>query len=170
MLTCFCDRGAFTQEQSEKVLAAARKHGLGTRAHVCQFTAAKLEPLLEHQPASFDHMDCVQPEDISLLAQQRHGGSPAAGSKLFSWPQRISRRAAADRCWRAGGAGHRLQSRHVAHAEHAVRDVTGMHTHEDDVRRRRLLRRRSMPRARCGCKTEKAVWKPVKTRTWRSLT
>ena len=65
----FCDRGAFTQEQSERVLAAARRHGLGTRAHVCQFTAAKLGPLLEHQPASFDHMDCVQPEDVSLLAR-----------------------------------------------------------------------------------------------------
>lgn len=65
----FCDRGAFTQEQSEKILAAARKNNLGTRAHVCQFTAAKLGPLLQHQPASFDHMDCVQPGDISLLAQ-----------------------------------------------------------------------------------------------------
>jgi len=65
----FCERGAFTQEQSERVLAAARKHGLGTRAHVCQFTAANLGPLLEHQPASLDHMDCVQPEDVSLLAQ-----------------------------------------------------------------------------------------------------
>ena len=51
-------------------MAAARKHGLGTRAHVCQFTAAKLKPLLEYQPASFDHMDCVQPEDISLLARR----------------------------------------------------------------------------------------------------
>ncbi|HET8889033.1 MAG TPA: imidazolonepropionase [Candidatus Angelobacter sp.] len=65
----FCDRGAFTQEQSEKVLAAARKYGLGTRAHVCQFTASKLAPLLAYQPASFDHMDCVQPEDVSLLAR-----------------------------------------------------------------------------------------------------
>ncbi len=65
----FCDRGAFTQVQSERVLAAARQHGLGTRAHVCQFTPAKLGPLLEHQPASLDHMDCVQPEDISLLAR-----------------------------------------------------------------------------------------------------
>jgi imidazolonepropionase len=64
----FCDRGAFTQEQSEKVLATARKNGLGARAHVCQFTAANLKPLLEHEPASFDHMDCVNPEDISLLA------------------------------------------------------------------------------------------------------
>jgi imidazolonepropionase len=65
----FCDRGAFTQEQSEKVLAAARKNGLGTRAHVCQFTAAKLAPLLEHQPVSLDHMDCVSPEDITLLSR-----------------------------------------------------------------------------------------------------
>lgn len=65
----FCDRGAFTQEQSERVLAAARQHGLGTRAHVCQFTPAKLAPLLEHQPASLDHMDCVRPEDIGLLAR-----------------------------------------------------------------------------------------------------
>jgi len=70
----FCDRGAFTQEQSEKVLAAARKNGLGTRAHVCQFTAANLKPLLEYQPASFDHMDCVQPADVSLLA---HGDTVA---------------------------------------------------------------------------------------------
>ncbi len=65
----FCDRGAFTQEQSEKVLAAARKHGLGTRAHICQFTPAKLGPILEHEPASLDHMDCVQSEDVALLAR-----------------------------------------------------------------------------------------------------
>jgi len=78
----FCDRGAFTQEQAEKVLAAARKHGLGTRAHVCQFTSAELKPLLEYQPASFDHMDCVQPKDISLLVRERRWQS-AARSKLF---------------------------------------------------------------------------------------
>ena len=65
----FCDRGAFTPEQSDKVLAAARRHGLGTRAHVCQFTPSRLGPLMEHQPASLDHMDCVQREDIGLLAR-----------------------------------------------------------------------------------------------------
>jgi imidazolonepropionase len=65
----FCERGAFTQQQSERVLASSRKHGLGTRAHVCQFTAANLGPLLRHQPASLDHMDCVQPQDVSLLAR-----------------------------------------------------------------------------------------------------
>jgi imidazolonepropionase len=79
----FCDRGAFTQEQSEKVLAAARKHGLGTRAHVCQFTSAKLKPLLEHQPASLDHMDCVQPEDVSLLAQRETVAVLLPGANYF---------------------------------------------------------------------------------------
>jgi imidazolonepropionase len=79
----FCDRGAFTQEQSEKVLAAAHKHGLGTRAHVCQFTAAKLKPLLEYQPASFDHMDCLQPEDISLMAQRETVAVLLPGANYF---------------------------------------------------------------------------------------
>jgi len=64
----FCERGAFTLEQSEKILAAARHHGLDTRAHVCQFTASRLSGLLQHKPASLDHMDCVHVEDISLLA------------------------------------------------------------------------------------------------------
>ncbi|MFL6310655.1 MAG: imidazolonepropionase [Terriglobales bacterium] len=79
----FCDRGAFTQEQSEKVLAAAREHGLGTRAHVCQFTAAKLRPLLQYQPASFDHMDCVQAEDVSLLAQRETVAVLLPGANYF---------------------------------------------------------------------------------------
>ena len=64
----FCERGAFTLEQSEKILAAARRHGLDTRAHVGQFTASRLGSLLAHKPASLDHMDCVAPEDLTALA------------------------------------------------------------------------------------------------------
>jgi imidazolonepropionase len=64
----FCERGAFTLEQSERILATARAHGLDTRAHVCQFTASPLEPLLKHKPASFDHMDCVADTDLTALA------------------------------------------------------------------------------------------------------
>ena len=64
----FCERGAFTLEQSEKVLAAALEHDLDTRAHVCQFTPSRLSKLLGHRPASLDHMDCVHEQDISLLA------------------------------------------------------------------------------------------------------
>lgn len=65
----FCERGAFTLEQSEKILCAARRHGLDTRAHVCQFTASRLSGLLAHQPASLDHMDCAGDEDITELAR-----------------------------------------------------------------------------------------------------
>jgi imidazolonepropionase len=64
----FCERGAFTLEQSQRVLAAARSHGLDTRAHVCQFTASRLNGLLEYEPASLDHMDCVGDEDVRALA------------------------------------------------------------------------------------------------------
>jgi imidazolonepropionase len=64
----FCERGAFTLEQSEKILAAARRHGLDTRAHVGQFTASRLGSLLAHKPASLDHMDCVAFEDLAILA------------------------------------------------------------------------------------------------------
>ena len=66
----FCERGAFTLEQSEKIFAAAQKAGLGTRAHVCQFTPSKLNALLTYQPASLDHMDCVALKDLRLLARE----------------------------------------------------------------------------------------------------
>jgi imidazolonepropionase len=64
----FCERGAFTLEQSERIFAAARQHGLNTRAHVCQFTPLRLGGLLSHHPASLDHMDCVGEEDVASLA------------------------------------------------------------------------------------------------------
>ncbi len=65
----FCERGAFSMEQSQRILRAAVEHGLGVRAHVCQLTAARLEPLLAFHPASFDHMDHVSDADIVLLAE-----------------------------------------------------------------------------------------------------
>jgi imidazolonepropionase len=65
----FCERDAFTLEQSQQILASARRHGLDTRAHVCQFTPSKLRGLLARRPASLDHMDCVDDEDVAALAQ-----------------------------------------------------------------------------------------------------
>jgi imidazolonepropionase len=65
----FCERGAFTLAQSEAVLAAARRAGLDTRAHVCQFTPSELKGLLGFRPASLDHMDCVRDEDVAALAR-----------------------------------------------------------------------------------------------------
>ncbi|HEX2329072.1 MAG TPA: imidazolonepropionase [Candidatus Angelobacter sp.] len=64
----FCERGAFTVEQAERIFTAARQHGLDTRAHVCQFTPSRLSGLLAHQAASLDHMDCVADGDLRSLA------------------------------------------------------------------------------------------------------
>ncbi len=65
----FCERGAFSMEQSRRILHCAVEHNLGVRAHVCQLTPSKLGPLLEFHPASFDHMDFVSDEDIAILAK-----------------------------------------------------------------------------------------------------
>lgn len=65
----FCDRGAFTLQQAGRIFAAARAHGLGVRAHVGQFTITRLGELLKHKPASLDHLDHIDPEDVSLLSR-----------------------------------------------------------------------------------------------------
>jgi len=65
----FCERGAFTMEQSRRILRSAVEHNMGVRAHVCQLTPEKLAPLLEFHPASLDHMDFVSDEDISALVK-----------------------------------------------------------------------------------------------------
>jgi imidazolonepropionase len=65
----FCERGAFTMQQSQRILRTAIEHNLGVRAHVCQLTPEALAPLLEFHPASLDHMDFVSDEDIAMLAK-----------------------------------------------------------------------------------------------------
>jgi imidazolonepropionase len=79
----FCERGAFTLEQSARIFAAAQQAGLGTRAHVCQFTPSKLSSLLAWQPASLDHLDCVQAADIPLLAQGQTVATLLPGASYF---------------------------------------------------------------------------------------
>ena len=66
----FCDRGAFTMEDSERIFEAAQKHGLGVRVHLCQLTQSEVWPLFRFKPASLDHMDCVGDEDIPQLAKR----------------------------------------------------------------------------------------------------
>jgi imidazolonepropionase len=79
----FCERGAFTLEQSQRILAAGRGQGLDTRAHVCQFTASKLRGLLMQRPASLDHMDCVDDEDVAALAQAETIAVLLPGANFF---------------------------------------------------------------------------------------
>ena len=66
----FCERGAFTPEQSERILRAAHEHKLGTRAHVNQLSEVGLQRFDEFEPASYDHMDKVSAADIKRLAKR----------------------------------------------------------------------------------------------------
>lgn len=66
----FCERGAFSPEESERILHTARKHGLDVRAHVNQLTEVALGRFDAFAPASYDHMDHVSEGDIARLAKQ----------------------------------------------------------------------------------------------------
>jgi imidazolonepropionase len=79
----FTDRGAFTAADTEKIFHAAQAHDLGVRAHVCQLTETRLQPLLRYQPASFDHLDHVDDEDIAALAQRNTVATLVPGANYF---------------------------------------------------------------------------------------
>lgn len=64
----FCERGAFTAEQSAQILRAAVKSSLKTRVHVGQLTRTPLEIFTEFGCASLDHMDHLTDSDIAWLA------------------------------------------------------------------------------------------------------
>jgi imidazolonepropionase len=65
----FCDRGAFTIEQSRTLLTAAKKLGMGLRLHAEQLTNTGAGRLAaELGAASADHLDQVTDEDIRILA------------------------------------------------------------------------------------------------------
>ena len=79
----FCDRGAFTSDETEQIFGAATKHGLGVRAHVCQLSECQLSPFLRFNPASFDHLDYVNERDISHLAQRDTVATLVPGANYF---------------------------------------------------------------------------------------
>jgi len=79
----FCDKGAFTPKESEQVFEAAQQHGLATRAHMCQLSETVLRPFLKYRPASFDHMDHVNRDDIPLLAGHDTVATLVPGANYF---------------------------------------------------------------------------------------
>lgn len=79
----FCERGAFSLEQTERVFTAAQRNGLATRAHVCQFTPHDLSGLAKFDPASFDHLDCLRDKDLEALARQNTIATLLPGASYF---------------------------------------------------------------------------------------
>ncbi len=79
----FCDKGAFTAEETQEVFEAAKKYGMNVRAHMGQLSETKLAPFLRFHPASFDHMDHVNVEDIAQLARADTIATLVPGANYF---------------------------------------------------------------------------------------
>ena len=68
----FCDRGAFTREQSKRILSEAKSQGLSPRIHAEQLSrtgAARLA--VELEAASCDHLEQLTAGDIRALGKSR---------------------------------------------------------------------------------------------------
>ena len=68
----FCDRGAFTREQSRQILSEAKLHGLQPRMHAEQLSRTGAAQLaVELGAASCDHLEQVNHSDIRTLAKSK---------------------------------------------------------------------------------------------------
>jgi imidazolonepropionase len=79
----FCDKGAFSAEETEQIFEAARHHGLEVRAHMGQLSETRLAPFLRFHPASFDHMDHVHDDDVAALAKGDTVATLVPGANYF---------------------------------------------------------------------------------------
>ena len=79
----FCERGAFTLEQTERILREAQRHELASRVHVGQLTNTPLAKILAYHPASADHLDCLEKADISALAASNTVATLLPGANYF---------------------------------------------------------------------------------------
>ncbi len=66
----FCERGAFTVEQSRRVLLACKRHGLLPRLHADQITQMGASKLAGEVGAiSADHLECIDQAGMAALQQ-----------------------------------------------------------------------------------------------------
>ena len=79
----FCEKGAFTPQETEQIFVAAEKHGLSVRAHMGQLSETALSSFLRFNPASFDHMDHVNDDDILQLAKRDTVATLVPGANYF---------------------------------------------------------------------------------------
>ncbi|MGC2248673.1 MAG: imidazolonepropionase [Terriglobales bacterium] len=79
----FCERGAFSVDEAQQIFRAARKNGLAVRAHIGQLSETRLEPFLQFEPASLDHMDYVNDGDLPALARSNTIATLVPGANYF---------------------------------------------------------------------------------------
>ncbi|QVQ51848.1 imidazolonepropionase [Spiractinospora alimapuensis] len=79
----FCERGAFDEEQSRRVLTAGRDRGLLPRVHGNQLGPGPgVRLAVEVGAASVDHCTYLTPEDVDALAQSARTEHPTVATLL----------------------------------------------------------------------------------------
>jgi len=79
----FCERGAFSVEETTEIFEAARQNGLAVRAHLGQLSETRLAAVLRYHPASLDHMDYVNDADLRSLAESDTVATLVPGANYF---------------------------------------------------------------------------------------
>ena len=76
----FCEQGAFTEDQSRRVLQACKDAGLGLRVHGNQLGEGPgVRLAVEFGAASVDHVNYLSAQDIDALAGSWSGWAPGPG-------------------------------------------------------------------------------------------
>ncbi len=85
----FCEPGVFTVEQSDRVLRAARAHGLGLKLHADELDGSGGAELAARLGAvSADHLAAISPKGIEALAASDTIAVLLPGTMLFLGKQR----------------------------------------------------------------------------------
>ncbi|MCF4101263.1 imidazolonepropionase [Gillisia sp. M10.2A] len=80
----FCEKGYFTVEDTQKLLAAGKKYGLKPKIHVNQFNAiGGVQTGIENDALSVDHLEEMRPEDINSLKNSTTMPVALPGCSLF---------------------------------------------------------------------------------------
>ena len=79
----FCDRGAFSANETRQIFQAATDSGLHVRAHVGQLSETPLDALLAFRPSSLDHMDHVSGDDVRRLGAHSTVATFVPGANYF---------------------------------------------------------------------------------------
>lgn len=79
----FCDKGAFTPDETKQIFQAAATQKLEVRAHMGQLSETPLAPFLQFRPASLDHMDHVSDSDIAALSRSETVATFVPGANYF---------------------------------------------------------------------------------------
>jgi imidazolonepropionase len=80
----FCERGAFSVEESERVLKRASELGMKAKVHADEFSVSGGSELAARcQAISADHLLCITEDDIEALAQSRTVATLLPGTAFF---------------------------------------------------------------------------------------